>query len=103
MQLLFPLLNSNLESVEYALPSLEDGLSSVKLMYFKWYGNAIAGQTVEFGSFSVPSGYNFVGMLLTPHASLHISMSYLNNHIYAYSETYTGEVHYDVLMILQKV
>ena len=98
VQLLFPLLNSNLESVEDALPS-------VKLQHHEWYGNVIAGQTVEFGSFqdSIPSGYSFVGMLLTPKATVHISMSYYGYSIFAYSETFTGKVYYDALLMLKKV
>lgn len=91
-----------MKSVEDALPSAED-LSSLKLIHFYWYGDVIAGQTVDLGSFATPSGYKFMGMLLTPRASLHISLAYLNSHVYAYSEKFTGEMYYDALMILQKV
>lgn len=91
-------INSNLELVDNVLPS-------VKLIHYQWSGNVIAGKTVEFGSFqdSIPIGYEFVGMLLTPKSTVHISMSYYGYSIYGYSETFTGRVYYDALLMLKKV
>ena len=107
-EILIPKVNELVEGLNNAnsnLKSVEDALPSVKVIHHEWYGDAIAGRTVEFGSFqdSIPSGYRFVGMLLTPKATVHISLSYYGYSIYGYSETFTGKVYYDVLMILQKV
>lgn len=77
-------------------------LSSAGIYFYvaMWSGNVIAGQTVNFGSFNIPEGKNLIAMFLTPKATLHISMSYYNGNVYAYSETFTGKMEYDVLMIL---
>lgn len=65
-----------------------------------WTGNVTAGQTVDFGAAIIPEGKNLIAIFLSPRATVHISMSYYNGHVYAYSETFTGEITYDVLMIL---
>lgn len=93
--------NSNFFSVKSMLPSDTLG-NSLKLIYYQWSGNVIGGQTVDFGNYedSVPSGYNFIGMFLTPKATVHISMSYYNGHVYAYSENFTGDIYYDVLILV---
>lgn len=77
-------------------------LSSAGIYFYvaTWSGNVIAGQTVNFGAANIPEGKSLITMFLTPRATLHISMSYYNMSIYAYSETFTGEITYDVLMIL---
>lgn len=77
-------------------------LSSAGIYFYvaTWNGNVIAGQTVNFGAANIPEGKSLIAMFLTPRATLHISMSYYNMSIYAYSETFTGEITYDVLMIL---
>lgn len=77
-------------------------LSSAGIYFYvvTWSGNVIAGQTVNFGAANIPEGKSLIAMFLTPRATLHISMSYYNMSIYAYSETFTGEITYDVLMIL---
>lgn len=65
-----------------------------------WHGNVTAGQTADLGVASIPEGKDLIAIFLNPRANLHISMSYLDGHVYAYSETFTGEINYDVLMIL---
>lgn len=65
-----------------------------------WYGNVTAGQTVDLGVASIPEGKDLIAIFLSPRATVHISMTYYNGHVYAYSETFTGEFTYDVLMIL---
>lgn len=67
-----------------------------------WHGNVTAGQTADLGVASIPEGKDLIAIFLNPRANLHISMSYLDGHVYAYSETFTGELTYDVLMVLQE-
>ena len=75
-----------------------------KLIHVRWTGTVIGGQIVNFGGFRehIPIGYNFIGMLLTPQCTVHITMSYYDYHVYAYSESFTGEIYYDALLILRK-
>ena len=89
-------LNSNL------LKCHINGNINIEMLYFRWTGNVVAGQTVSLGSFgsSIPSGKSLIGMFLTPIANLHISMSYMSYDIYAYSDTFSGNFAYDVLMIV---
>ena len=74
----------------------------VEMLYFRWSGIVTAGQTVSLGTYesNVPSGKSFVCMFLTPIANQHISMSYIDGYIYAYSESYSGAFNYDVLMVV---
>lgn len=65
-----------------------------------WHGNVTAGQTVDLGVANIPEGKELIAIFLNPRANLHISMSYYAGHVYAYSETFTGELTYDVLMVL---
>lgn len=76
-----------------------------KLIHVRWTGTVIGGQIVNFGSFHehIPAGYNFIGMLLTPQCTVHITMSYYDYHVYAYSENFTGEIYYDALLVLRKI
>ena len=107
-EILIPKVNELVEGLNNAnsnLKLVEDALPSIKLISHRWYGTVISGQTVDFGSFqdSIPSGYSFVGMFLTPKATVHISMSYYDYNIFAYSENFTGKIYYDALLMLQKV
>lgn len=72
------------------------------MLHFRWGGNVVAGQTVGLGSFeaNIPSGKSLIGIFLTPIANVHVTMSYFGYGIYAYSESYSGNMHYDVLMIV---
>ena len=76
------------------------GMTDISLYVAPWSGNVIAGQTVDFGAAIIPEGKNLIAIFLSPRATVHISMTYYNGHVYAYSETFTGEINYDVLMIL---
>lgn len=69
-----------------------------------WAGTVIAGQTVSFGRFDhlIPDGTEFLSLFLTPISSYHISMSYCENEIYAYSETFSGSIEYKALMLVLK-
>lgn len=75
--------------------------TSLRLIYNRLSGSVVAGTTADFGSFAnaVPESATVIGVFLTPLANVHISMTYYNGHIYAYSETYTGRVYYDFLLI----
>ena len=79
-----------------------NGDANIEMLYFKWSGVVKAGQTVNFGDFTanIPDGKSFFGLFLTPKCTIHISMSYYDNCIFAYSESFTGEIYYDVLMIV---
>ena len=72
------------------------------MLYFRWGGNVVAGQTVGLGSFesNIPSGKTLLGMFFTPLANVHVSMFYLGYGVYAYSESDSGIMYYDVLMIV---
>ena len=77
------------------------GMTGISLyVVTTWHGNVIGGQTVDFGAATIPEGKNLIAIFLSPRATVHISMSYYNGHVYAYSEPFTGEINYDVLMIL---
>ena len=78
------------------------GMTGISLYVATWHGNVIGGQTVDFGAANIPEGKNLIAIFLSPRASVHISMSYYDGHVYAYSETFTGELTYDVLMVLQE-
>ncbi len=75
---------------------------NLEMLYFRWSGNVAAGQTVSLGSFGhlIPTGKSFVCMFMTPLATLHISLSYFGDNVYAYSENYSGTFEYDVLMVV---
>ena len=89
-------LNSNL------LKCHINGDASIEILYFKWSGVVTAGQTVNFGDFTanIPTGKSLFGLFLTPKCTIHISMSYYDNCIFAYSASFSGEIYYDVLMIV---
>ena len=74
----------------------------LEMLCFRWSGIVTAGQTVSLGSYvnQVPSGKSFVGMFLTPIANTHVSLSYIDGNIYAYSENYSGAFNYDALMVV---
>lgn len=76
------------------------GMTDISLYVATWSGNVIGGQTVDFGAAIIPEGKKLIAIFLSPRATVHISMAYYNGHVYAYSETFTGEMNYDVLMIL---
>ena len=98
-------------TVTGAISALNSNLASdftgniYKLIHVRWTGTVIGGQVVNFGSFQkhIPAGYNFVGMLLTPQCTVHITMSYYDYHVYAYSESFTGEIYYDALLVFRKI
>ena len=79
-----------------------NGNTAYEILYFRWNGIVTAGQTVSLGSFesNVPTGKSFVGMFMTPIANQHISLSYIDYNIFAYSESYSGSFSYDVLMVV---
>ena len=79
-----------------------NGDMAYEMLYFRWTGIVTAGQTVSLGSYesNVPSGKSFVSMFLTPIANQHISMSYIDGYVYAYSESYSGAFSYNVLMVV---
>ena len=79
-----------------------NGDTAYEILYFRWPGIVTSGQTVSLGSFAsqVPTGKSFVCMFMTPIANLHISLSYIDGNIYAYSENYSGGFNYDVLMVV---
>ena len=89
-------LNSNL------LKCHINGNGNIEMLYFRWGGDLVAGKTVGLGSFesNIPSGKTLIGMFFTPLADVHVSMSYLGYGVYAYSESYSGNFVYDVLMIV---
>ena len=79
-----------------------NGDMAYEILHHRWSGIVTAGQTVSLGSYEpqVPSGKSFVCMFLTPIANQHISMSYIDGNVYAYSESYSGAFNYDVLMVV---
>lgn len=79
-----------------------NGSANYEILYFRWCGTVTAGQTVDFGNFfdNIPTGKSLVGLFLTPKCTIHISMSYYDYNVFAYSESYSGEIYYDVLMIV---
>lgn len=70
-------------------------------IYHNWGIDVTAGAISKI-KFNVPDGYVLAGLFLTPQTSRHITMSYIDDYIYAYSEDYTGILYYDALMILWK-
>lgn len=84
-------------------------ITSAKICFrhFLFSGSIVAGQCVKLGGIinAIPVGYDLVGVLLTPRASVHIAMSWLPDEeysIYAYSETFSGVFSYDALVILAR-
>lgn len=52
------------------------------------------------GTASAPEGYDIVALFFSPLANVHITMSRQGDNVYAWSENYTGEFVYDVLMLI---
>lgn len=73
----------------------------MRVAHYVWMGELMTGQTVKFGSFShaIPSDKTFIGMLLTPRASIPITLMYIPFEVYGHSPTYTGSVAYDAYFI----
>lgn len=90
--------NSNLEN------AFVNNNPRIKMAYYTWSGHVVGGQSVNFGTIDhiIPVGCSLVGLFLTPRCTVHISISYYNFSIFAYSESYTGDIYYDAL-ILYKV
>lgn len=105
-EILIPKVNELVEGLNNANSNLLkchiNGDASIEILYFKWSGVVTAGQTVNFGDFTanIPTGKSLFGLFLTPKCTIHISMSYYDNCIFAYSESFSGEIYYDVLMIV---
>lgn len=73
----------------------------IKMAYYTWSGHVVGGQSVNFGTIDhiIPVGCSLVGLFLTPRCTVHISISYYNFSIFAYSENYTGDIYYDALIL----
>ena len=105
-EILIPKVNELVEGLNNANSNLQkchiNGDTAYEILYFRWSGIVTAGQTVSLGSYesNVPRGKRFVSMFLTPIANQHISMSYIDGYVYAYSESYSGAFNYDVLMVV---
>ena len=105
-EILIPKVNELVEGLNNANSNLQkchiNGDVKLEMLYFRWSGNVTAGQTVSLGSFGhlIPTGKRFVCVFMTPLATLHISLSYFGDNVYAYSENYSGTFEYDVLMVV---
>lgn len=66
-------------------------------------GNVTAGQTKDFGTIPIPTGYSaIINVFFAPDANLPLILTYYGGHVYCYSLTYTGTVSYAVLMLCDK-
>lgn len=105
-EILIPKVNELVEGLNNANSNLQkchiNGDIRLEMLYFRWSGNVTSGQTVSLGSFEslIPTGKSFVCMFMTPIANRHISLSYIDYNVYAYSENYSGGFNYDVLMVV---
>lgn len=91
----FNTVNGNLEN------AFVNNNPRIKMAYYTWSGHVVGGQSVNFGTIDhiIPVGCSLVGLFLTPRCTVHISISYYNFSIFAYSENYTGDIYYDALIL----
>ena len=71
-----------------------------KLHYTRWTGTVVAGQVTLLGSALAPEGHDIVALFFSPLSNVHIAMFRQGDNVYAWSENYTGEFVYDVLMLI---
>lgn len=71
------------------------------IIYYTFSGNVISGSTVDFGVVIIPAGKIFVGMVVTPRATVPIIMTHYNNHVFAHSLSYTGPIYYDCVLLVK--
>ena len=73
---------------------------SIRITRYTWSGNAVGGQMVKLGEFTPPDGATTVfGVFLSPRANMPMYMTRYGYSIYVYSNEYSGNFEYDVLMV----
>ena len=77
-----------------------DSWPGCKLHYTRWTGTVVAGQVTLLGSALAPEGHDIVALFFSPLSNVHIAMFRQGDNVYAWSENYTGEFVYDVLMLI---
>ena len=71
-----------------------------KLHYTRWTGTVAAGQVTLLGTALAPEGHDIVALFFSPLSNVHIAMFRQGDNVYAWSENYTGDFVYDVLMLI---
>lgn len=68
-------------------------------------GTVEAGKVTTFGSFmdNVPPNTKVIGAFFAPLSTVHISITRYGDQVFAYSETYTGQIYYDALFLVSTV
>ena len=73
---------------------------SIRITRYTWSGNAVGGQMVELGEITPPDGATTVfGVFLSPRATTPMYMTRYGYSIYVYSNGYSGNFEYDILVV----